>query len=502
MADNVGTANQAEIFGAEQKKLAEPFQPKSLDECLERMKCFHDAFAEHRDFWWNENAGYYRELAKEYQFLIPPGHRVLEIGCATGNLLASVNPSFGLGIDVSPRMIQRARRKFPDAHLQFEATAVEALQPNDSSFDYIILSDVLSFLYDIREVIEKLKDFCHARTRVVLNFYNHMWGPIFRLAESLGLKAKQPILNWISPEDVVGMLQLTGYEVILDYPRILVPKEIPCFSKFANRFLAPFMPFKWICFSRFVVARLPMPPFREPAIVSVVCPCRNEADNISEIVNRLPDMGARTELIFVEGHSQDNTYERCLEIQRNRPDRMIHVYRQTGKGKKDAVRLGYSKASGDVLMILDADMTVPPEDLPAFYNALMSGRVEFVNGSRLVYAMESKAMRFLNLCANKFFGWVFSFLINQPVKDTLCGTKVLTKSDYLKLATGHSYFGDFDPFGDFDLLFGASKLVLRIHDLPVRYRDRTYGETQISRFRHGFILLQMVLFGFFRLKCH
>jgi len=481
---------------------AEFFRPKNLDDCIERIRRFHDAFAEKRDFWRNKNVAYYRELEHEYGFLIPPGHRVLEVGCATGDLIASLNPSYGLGIDVSANMIEKAAQKFNRTNLRFEAVAVEHLEENIGTFDYIILSDVLSFLYDIRAVFDKLKAFCHPRTRLVINFYSHLWQPVFKLSEALGHKARQPILNFVSPEDVVGLLQLTGYDVILDYPRILLPKQVPLVTGFLNRFLAAFIPFRWFSFSRFVVARLPMQPFTEPPAVSVICPCRNEAGNIEEIVERLPEMGSRTELIFVEGHSRDNTYEKCLEIKGKRPDRDIKVFRQRGKGKGDAMRIGYSKASGDVLMILDADMTVPPEDLPAFYDALMSGNVEFVNGSRLVYVMESKAMRFLNLCGNKFFGWAFSYLMSQTVKDTLCGTKVLIKSDYLKISSGRSYFGEFDPFGDFDLLFGASKLALRIHDLPVRYRDRQYGETQISRFRHGLMLLKMLFFGFFRLKCH
>jgi glycosyltransferase involved in cell wall biosynthesis len=250
-----------------------------------------------------------------------------------------------------------------------------------------------------------------------------------------------------------------------------------------------------------MVARLPLRPFAQPAKVSVICPCRNEAGNIPEVVRRLPKMGAGTELIFVEGNSADDTFARCLEAQKAHPGQEIRVLRQNGKGKGDAVRLGFSQATGQVLMILDADLTVAPEDLPAFYEALAGGRVEFVNGSRLVYPMEGRAMRFLNLCGNKFFSQAYSFLIEQRIKDTLCGTKVLTREDYARIAAGRSFFGDFDPFGDFDLLFGAARLSLKIQDLPIRYRDRTYGATNISRFRHGFLLLKMCLFGFFRLKC-
>jgi glycosyltransferase involved in cell wall biosynthesis len=179
---------------------------------------------------------------------------------------------------------------------------------------------------------------------------------------------------------------------------------------------------------------------------------------------------------------------------------MIKGMQQPGKGKADAVFTAFDAATGDVLMILDADLTVPPEQLTAFWQAIRSGKGEFVNGSRLVYRMEDEAMRSLNLIANKLFSIIFTWLLSQRFTDTLCGTKVLRRTDYIRLKAGRAYFGNFDPFGDFDLIFGASKLNLKVVEIPIRYANRTYGETQISRFRHGFMLLRMVLFAFRRIK--
>ena len=202
-------------------------------------------------------------------------------------------------------------------------------------------------------------------------------------------------------------------------------------------------------------------------------------------------MGSHTELIFVEGHSQDDTIEQCRRVAAVTPDKDIKIFTQNGRGKGDAVRLGFSKASGDILIILDADLSVAPEDLPQFYDALVTGKGEFINGSRLVYAKDPQAMRFLNLLGNKFFALLLSRLLGQPIKDTLCGTKVLYRNDYGRIAGSRAYFGDFDPFGDFDLLFGAAKLNLKIVEAPIRYRQRTYGTTNISRFSHGWLLLRM-----------
>jgi glycosyltransferase involved in cell wall biosynthesis len=234
--------------------------------------------------------------------------------------------------------------------------------------------------------------------------------------------------------------------------------------------------------------------------VSVIIPARNEAGNIEAAVARTPTMGTWTELVFVEGNSTDNTWETIQQVKTNHPNRPIKILQQPGKGKGDAVRTGFAVAEGDILMILDADLTVPPEELPKFYDAVVSGACEFANGSRLVYPMDEKAMRFLNLCANKTFGILFSWLLGQPVKDTLCGTKVLTKENYERIAANRTYFGEFDPFGDFDLLFGASKLNLKIIDVPIRYKERVYGETNIHRWKHGWMLLQMVIFAAVKLK--
>jgi glycosyltransferase involved in cell wall biosynthesis len=234
--------------------------------------------------------------------------------------------------------------------------------------------------------------------------------------------------------------------------------------------------------------------------VSIVIPCRNEKGNIEPVIQRLERFADDMEVIYVEGHSSDGTLEECERVKQAYPDWDIKVTTQDGRGKGDAVWKGFDMARGDVLMILDADLTMPPEQLPKFYNAIASGKGEFINGSRLVYSMERGAMRFLNLLANRAFARIFSFLLNQRFTDTLCGTKVMRKVDYRRIADNRAYFGDFDPFGDFDLIFGAANLNMKITEIPIRYADRTYGETQISRFRDGWELIKMVVFAWRKLK--
>lgn len=453
-----------------------------------------NAVAHKRDHWQGMGRWYHDRLGQIFKFIIVPNQRILELGCGKGDLLALLRPSYGVGVDFSLEMIERARAKHPNLH--FIHADAHDLSEIKETFDVVILSDLVNDLWDVQRVFEQIALLCHARTRLVLNFYSHLWQLPLGIAQSLNLANLTLEQNWLTREDVNSMLQLAGFETIQATQEVLWPLPL---GGFANRFLVRFPPFRALALTNVFVAR-PLPKRAADPKVSVIVPARNESGNIQAIFERTPRMGLETELVFVEGHSKDNTYEAIQHEIAAHPSIPSLLFRQTGIGKADAVRLGFSKATGDVLMILDADLTVPPEDLPRFYEALVSGKGEFINGVRLVYPMEQEAMRTLNLLGNKFFSLAFSWMLGQPIKDTLCGTKVLWKSDYDQIAANRAYFGDFDPFGDYDLIFGAAKLNLKIVDLPIRYRERTYGSTNISRWKHGLLLLRMVAFAARRIK--
>ena len=453
-----------------------------------------DAVARKRDTWRGMGSWYHRRLIEIYQFLVSPNQRVLEIGCGTGSLLARLKPSRGVGIDFSADMIERAKLRHPE--LEYHQMDAHDLSGIDGPFDVIILSDTVNDLWDVQRALEQTKRLCTPHTRLILNFYNHLWQIPLTIAQTLNLAAPMLHQNWLTPEDVNNMLHLAGFESIRSSQEILWPLPL---GGFANRYLVKLWPFHNLALSNFVIAR-PAPQPARAASVSVVIAARNEAGNIKSIFERVLAMGSGTEIVFVEGHSRDNTYEAIEAEIPLHPSTPSLLFRQPGIGKADAIRLGFEKSTGDILMILDADLTVPPEDLPRFYDAIVSGKGEFINGVRLVYPMEKEAMRTLNFIGNKLFSMAFSWLLGQPIKDTLCGTKVMWREDYDKISANRSYFGDFDPFGDFDLIFGAAKLNRRIVDLPIRYRERTYGTTNISRWKHGVLLLRMVAFAARRIK--
>lgn len=456
-----------------------------------------------RERFSQKNRYYYQDLQRFYQFHIPAGGRVLELGCGSGDLLASLKPSFGVGIDFCRDLVRTARRRHPECHfIQGDAEAL----PIQGKFDYIVISDILESLDDIQGALLQLQACCHSSTRIICNFFNHLWEPILKFGERAGLKFKNPLQNWLAMEDMENLFYLSGFDVISRGSRILFPRDVPGVSWFLNRLLANMPLMYHFCMTQYLIVRpqpLPAEDWEKKYSVSIIVPTRDEAGNIAGAFERTPKLGKWTELIFVDGNSKDGTVEAIEQGIREHGhewERAILIHQGTGRGKGDAVRKGFAAAQGDILMILDSDLTMPPEDLPKYYEAIARGRGEFINGCRLVYPMEEKAMRFINLIGNKTFSLIFTWLLRQRLKDTLCGTKVLWRADYEQIAANRHYFGDFDPFGDFDLIFGAAKLDRKIVDLPIKYRERVYGEIKIERWKHAALLFRMCGVALRRLK--
>ena len=464
------------------------------EEIIERF----DTLAEKRQYWKDRNKYYYRDQEKYFRFLVPERLSILELGCGTGELLNALKPNRGVGIDFSPEMVCIARERYPN--IEFRTADIEKIEGWGETFDVLIMSDVVGHLMDIEETFRQLHIFCSPDTRIIVSYYNFLWEPILKMGEMMGLKMPQQHQNWLSSSDICNLLSLAHFQVVKSEFRLLVPKQIPWFSNFVNKYIASLPFLRKLCLCQYIVARPIKQIKKKEFSTTILIPCKNEKGNIEPAVKLIPHFGQHQEIIFVDGRSTDGTQEEINRIIKAYPDKDIKLIIQSGRGKGDAVRQGFDAASGDILMILDADLTVPPEDLPKFYMALTEDHGEFINGCRLVYPMEKQAMRFLNYLGNKFFSMMFTWILNQRFKDTLCGTKALFKKDYEKIRANRSYFGDFDPFGDFDLIFGAVKLNLKVAEVPIRYRERTYGKTNISRFRHGWLLMKMTIFAYKKIK--
>lgn len=445
---------------------------------------------------------FHGQLAAWHKQIIPPGARVLEVGCAAGNLIACLSPDYGVGVDLSDKMVQKAR----ELHAQNPHLLFKCLNATDEfaadQFDYIIASYLIGYLSDVEQALRNLRAVAHPRTRLVLTSLNHLWRWPLKWAQWIGFVTPQPESNWLSSHDLVNLLELAGWEVIERTSQQLMPFQIPLLAGFLNRFLVRLPLFRHFGITITLIARpRTCPQLLGEVSCSVIIPARNESGNIRAALHRVPVLGKQTEIIFVEGNSSDDTWATIQrELAAYQGPHLVRAMQQPGKGKWDAVRAGLASARGDVLVIQDADLTAPPEDLPKFYASIAEGTAEFANGCRLIYPMETQAMRFLNFLGNKFFALALTYVLGQPVKDSLCGTKMLLRSDYLKVEKRIQELGNFDPFGDFNLLFGSALLRLRIRDIPVRYKDRTYGQTNISRFQHGWLLLKMTVFGLFRIR--
>lgn len=452
--------------------------------------------------WRKFNAAYHEDDQRFMRFLVPPGKRVLELGCGGGGLLAALEPSYGVGIDFSEKTVARAKARYPG--LNFVLGDIEdpaSLAAIEGPFDYIVLADTIGLLEDIDGTLRLIHQLCAPSTRLIIAYYSHLWEPILKTAEAVGLRNQQPQVNYVATADFLNLMDLADFEVISQEQRQLLPRRLLGLGPLVNRYVAPLPGIRQLCLRTYLVGR-PVRLFPDRKFsASIVIPCRNERGNIENAILRMPRFASHQEIIFVEGNSSDGTFEECERVRDVYRDKWdIKVMKQEGKGKGDAVRKGFAAATGDVLMILDADLTMPPEALPKYHAVIESGKAEFVNGTRLVYPMENEAMRPLNFIANRCFAYLFSYLVNTRMTDTLCGTKVLLRSDYEVLARERSYFGNFDPFGDFDLIFGAAKQNLKIIETPIHYKARTFGETQISRFRDGWLLLKMVWFAYRKLK--
>ncbi len=491
-------------------ELAAPPQPH-LDVRLaqaRRVQAFYDDLGDRRERWIERSRYYYDALQHLLRTIVPPRARVLELGCGSGEHLAGLDPALGVGVDISSAMLDIARRKYPHLELHHQAAEELSLPAHEvhagaGGFDFVVMVNVVGELADVLAAFKRLRPLMRHDTRLVIFYYNHLWEPLVGPAAQLGLKLDNPTQNWLSMEDLRGFLRLAGLEVVKTGVRMPCPKYVPGVAELLNGVVGRLPLLQQLGFVRFLVARpdtaLPKPQSQYSC--TVVVPCKNEEDNVPTIPERVPRMGSFTEIVFVNDASTDATAARVHDAIARLPDRPIKLVDGPGRGKGAAVRAGLEQATGDIFMILDADMTVMPEDLPSFFEAITENKGELINGTRMVYPLGGNAMRAANIIGNKLFALLFSFLIEQRVTDTLCGTKVVKREDYAKILAAREYFGDIDRWGDYDWIFGAAKGHLKIVELPIHYVERVAGVTKMTnRLRNAWIMLRMCWAAFWKLK--
>lgn len=490
----------------QQSKTSAPdWGPAALEDRRHKTAQHLAGLARKRKYWIDHNKYYYTLLTRLLRFLIEPAKRVLSIRCNTGESLAAARPSYGVGVEICDEMVAVAQEQHPDFKYLTafpDTPEFEKQFPNsEETFDYVLFGEIDDTV-DVQQALQNLRRFCARHTRVIITTYNHLWEPLVTLAEYLGMKVPRLEQNWLSSNDIATLLSLTGYELLGRRHSVLCPKYIPLLSTILNEFCSRLPGLNRLCMTVIYVARaVPMATNPDDATISVIIPCKDERGNVEDAVRRIPELGKVTEIIFCDDKSTDGTADEVRRMQALYPERNIRLVEGPGICKSANVWTGFDAATGDILSILDADLTTMPEQLPYFIDAILSGKAEFINGSRLIYPVPRAAMKATNMAGNKFFSIAFSYLLNQRVKDTLCGTKVLWRSDWQRLKPFRGTWGIEDRWGDYELLFGASKLNLRIIDLPVHYQERVYGTTKMTRvFHNGLIMLKMCWHGFLKLK--
>ncbi len=492
------TAPESATLGADEKE-------RHVRATEEEVCSYYRRLAPGYEGWVRRYPYYYERKARLLQHLIPQGGRVLEIGMGLGQNLAALNPEYGLGIDICPELVERARARYPrDKHpnLEFKTLSALDLDRLEGPFDQIILVNSITEVPDLQRLLAGIRTLCSPHTRVVQVTYNYVLAPFVRLAGRFRLAPRHPVQNWLTRYDFENLFRLSGFELIKEGADMVCPFGIPVIGNLMNRYAPLFPGMPSLSMLYYTVARPVMTHGKvEDHSVTVCVPCKNEEDNIPGLVQRIPDMGKGTEIVFVDDRSSDGTADKVRVLMEAHPEKRIKLVEGPGTGKGGACRAGFDAAENDIFMILDADMTVMPEDLPAFARTLVENHGEFVNGSRLVYPLEDGAMRLANVLGNKAFALLFSWVLSQRLKDTLCGTKVIWRRDYPKLLESRRHFGSVDRWGDYDWIFGAARHNLKIVEFPIHYRERVAGVTKMSkRFKNAAIMLRMCWIAFRKVK--
>jgi SAM-dependent methyltransferase len=457
----------------------------------ESLRDYFNSIAPEWDAWRARNRFYHERIKELVTGAVVPGRCVLDIGAGTGDMLAATLPSAAVGLNVADRLTQLAREKYPGLEFQtFDGT--EVALPDGFHPDYVVAVNLLDHTSDVFELLASLRECVNERTLIVFTTSNPLWSPLLRLASRLGRRSPESPRNFITNRDIASILHVLGFDVVEAGVTLPVPERIPLLGTALNATLPDLPVLRYASSTQYLAARPRIA--RESLSVSVVVPCHNERGNVAACARRVPDMGAGTEIIFVDDGSTDGTRAAVLAAMEEDPRVRLVAY-DTNHGKANAVRAGFDAARNDVLMILDADMTVAPEDLPKFLAPLEAGTADFVNGTRLVYPVEGRAMPTVNFIGNKAFCLLVSLVLRQRVSDTLCGTKALLRRDYESMPLPGR-----DRWGDFDLLFGAAREKLRILEIPIHYHERTAGESKMNVRAEGPMFLRTCLEGWRMLR--
>ncbi len=435
--------------------------------------------------WKRKMAAYREHTIKFLSQVVPENKKVLLIGCLTSEILEALRPSYGVGLDVSEEAVRLARANCQNPNVRYHCALPEEYKTTEK-FDYVILLNVVDHSDDVLALVDSVSKFVHEDSRVILSMLNPLWHPLVKFASRLKIRIPDHKRNLVGSRILGTALEIKSFKVMDKCRRVLVPKRIPLFSWLCNQFLSRLPGFNSLCFIQYVTAKPAELKKTNRSSCSVIIPCYNEEGNITECINRVPHMGSFTEILVVNDGSKDKTEEIVRNLTPTFPNLTLITYAKN-QGKGNAVLKGLRAAKGDVVMILDADMTVPPEELTDFFEALESKTADFASGTRFLYPMEREAMRLANYFGNILFSKLVEVIVGSECSDTLCGTKAMRKIDFADFELEDS------AWGDFDLIFHAARRKLKCVEIPVHYKSRVAGESKMKAFSSGISFLKLCL---------
>ena len=371
--------------------------------------------------------------------------------------------------------------------LDLNDSKLTSLSTINKKYQRIILTDVVENYDDVFALLNIVSNLLTIDGKLIISSINTKYLILSRTLEFLKLKDSNENTSYIHVKKIRNITSGVGLEYQKFYTKQLFPFSFFYVGNVINKIMEIISFQLNLGIKTYIIFR--------PAIItnsknskSIIIPAKNEEGNLVELVSRIPKF-ENTEIIFSYGKSKDNTLKVMKQITQSNKLFKFKLVKQTKNGKANAVWEALNVVENDLIAILDADISVDPETLSDFFDIIEKNNADFVNGTRLIYDMEKNSMRFLNRIGNRFFQFFISKIIKEALTDSLCGTKVFKKSYLNDLYFWQNIFGKKDPFGDFDLIFAAAYSGQKIVEMPIVYRERKYGTTQIARFKDGFKLL-------------
>tara|TARA_B110000977_G_scaffold125183_1_gene160299 strand:+ start:1495 stop:2904 length:1410 start_codon:yes stop_codon:yes gene_type:complete len=431
------------------------------------------------------------EISKALNYLINDSNYVKFFCCGNSSIVNKVNSK--------NIYINEINNTFINSLTKSEIKKEDEINKN-LNFDHIVIADIEHQKFITKNLIdlnEKIDNEC----RVIVLSKSIFWSTLINFYKKI--KNIGPDKNNFLPYSNLRKIFLnTNFEIVKNEKIIFFPFQFSLLTKFINQiFRFPVLNF-FCMINLTVLKKVQKKNYQaEGKKISFIIPCKNEGGNIKFFYEKIINSTINAEFLFGNDNSSDNTLDEIKKLQQAIPNKEIKIYDGPGVCKSENVYKGINLASGEIILIYDADLTVSFDDLVNSINLLLKTDADFINCTRMIMPQQKNAMKFLNFYGNLFFAFLFSILFKQKITDTLCGTKIFFKKDWEQIKKYNNTWGAKDLWGDFDLLLGAYKNNLKIVENPISYTDRKEDETKMTGIIKNSIRMLIITFvAYYKLR--